>query len=200
MDELTLKRYCCRRMIMTHVDLIEKLLRYNPAERDAKKAALNSQSEEGQYAIRRYNGRQLDEEADGLGVDWRLNPNTADFGVGVFRATSNGACDTLLFVLGILSGAHQTPKVTLDHYWEKLSQGTGSLIMHVQRIQFGPVRSSCNAENGKSWRVYKARSGGAMLAQTCIKLRRVLRDSDKSSEYEQLPGPEKYESLESHMG
>lgn len=27
MDELQLKRYCCRRMIMTHVDLIEKLLR-----------------------------------------------------------------------------------------------------------------------------------------------------------------------------
>lgn len=27
MDQLGLKRYCCRRMIMTHVDLIEKLLR-----------------------------------------------------------------------------------------------------------------------------------------------------------------------------
>jgi DNA-directed RNA polymerase subunit N (RpoN/RPB10) len=28
MDILQLNRYCCRRMVMTHVDLIEKLLRY----------------------------------------------------------------------------------------------------------------------------------------------------------------------------
>lgn len=28
MDQLGLKRYCCRRMVMTHVDLIEKLLKY----------------------------------------------------------------------------------------------------------------------------------------------------------------------------
>lgn len=30
MDQLGCRRYCCRRMIMTHVDLIEKLLRYVP--------------------------------------------------------------------------------------------------------------------------------------------------------------------------
>lgn len=28
MDKLGCKRYCCRRMLMTHVDLIEKLLAY----------------------------------------------------------------------------------------------------------------------------------------------------------------------------
>ena len=28
LDKLGLKRYCCRRMILTHVDLIDKLLAY----------------------------------------------------------------------------------------------------------------------------------------------------------------------------
>ncbi|KXS17631.1 hypothetical protein M427DRAFT_54554 [Gonapodya prolifera JEL478] len=28
LDALDLKRYCCRRMVLTHVDLIEKLLFY----------------------------------------------------------------------------------------------------------------------------------------------------------------------------
>lgn len=33
LDMLKLKRYCCRRMILTHVDLIEKFLLYNPLEK-----------------------------------------------------------------------------------------------------------------------------------------------------------------------
>ena len=29
LDNLGLKRYCCRRMLISHVDLIDKLLKYN---------------------------------------------------------------------------------------------------------------------------------------------------------------------------
>ncbi|MCQ2819017.1 MAG: DNA-directed RNA polymerase subunit N [archaeon] len=29
LDQLGLRRYCCRRMLLTHVDLIEKILLYN---------------------------------------------------------------------------------------------------------------------------------------------------------------------------
>ena len=36
MDKLGLTRYCCRRMLMTHVDLIEKLLKYVSSEEKAE--------------------------------------------------------------------------------------------------------------------------------------------------------------------
>ncbi len=33
MDSLGLKRYCCRRMVLTHVNLIDKLLAYHTFNR-----------------------------------------------------------------------------------------------------------------------------------------------------------------------
>lgn len=33
LDTLNLRRYCCRRMLLSHVDLIEKLLNYHPLEK-----------------------------------------------------------------------------------------------------------------------------------------------------------------------
>jgi len=39
LNELGLKRYCCRRMILTHVDLIDKLLAYNTFQKRVDEGA-----------------------------------------------------------------------------------------------------------------------------------------------------------------
>ncbi|KAK4136544.1 hypothetical protein BT67DRAFT_439551 [Trichocladium antarcticum] len=46
LDQLACKRYCCRRMVMTHVDLIEKLLKYTPDGRNYKKIEMQTRNQE----------------------------------------------------------------------------------------------------------------------------------------------------------
>ena len=38
MNDLGLKRYCCRRMVLTHVNLIDKLLAYHSFQASARVA------------------------------------------------------------------------------------------------------------------------------------------------------------------
>jgi DNA-directed RNA polymerase I, II, and III subunit RPABC5 len=61
LDDLGLTRYCCRRMILTHVDLIEKLLKYVPT---ADKAATQKQMHEA--------ARRQDAIASRSGANGRL--------------------------------------------------------------------------------------------------------------------------------
>ena len=34
LDQLGLRRYCCRRILLTHVELIDKILEYTPAKKE----------------------------------------------------------------------------------------------------------------------------------------------------------------------
>jgi DNA-directed RNA polymerase I, II, and III subunit RPABC5 len=44
LDKLGLKRYCCRRILLTHVDLIEKMLKY-PTSVNKKEKTLSEELE-----------------------------------------------------------------------------------------------------------------------------------------------------------
>ncbi|KAL5118024.1 DNA-directed RNA polymerase II subunit L [Pleosporales sp. CAS-2024a] len=54
LDAIGLKRYCCRRMILTHVDLIEKLLKYVSSEEKGtvQKAMRKEQRRRDAHAFR----------------------------------------------------------------------------------------------------------------------------------------------------
>ncbi|KPI42663.1 DNA-directed RNA polymerases I, II, and III subunit RPABC5 [Cyphellophora attinorum] len=43
MTKLGCTRYCCRRMLMTHVDLIDKLLQYDPTKKKAGEGGRQAQ-------------------------------------------------------------------------------------------------------------------------------------------------------------
>ncbi len=47
MDELGLKRYCCRRMVLTHVNLIDKLLAYHTFTRKEDIAGVGAVGKRG---------------------------------------------------------------------------------------------------------------------------------------------------------
>jgi len=42
LDKLGLKRYCCRRILLTHVDLIDKMLKYSTPVKE-KEATLSDE-------------------------------------------------------------------------------------------------------------------------------------------------------------
>ena len=92
MDELGLNRYCCRRMMLTHVDLIEKLLRYDPRILAVKARMLMQRTDTTRPSATSSRSR-IDDDAYNDENATNIYYSEALWGVRGFHTLGAGGCD-----------------------------------------------------------------------------------------------------------
>lgn len=148
MDELGLKRYCCRRMIMTHVDLIEKLLKYDSMRKSSPTWILqNANPRLAQVYPRRPKRDQAEAQRNGIKYRARIRMTCRLSWDGVFRyfffsARWDGVRQ------GNFCDSHMTNMLT---YWNKCL----SVCQEIVECENGAVR----AKRGKQCTASAPRKG-----------------------------------------